>query len=479
MRFVGRESYFRWLDEQFSHVSASQGRFLALLGRRQVGKSRLLTEWLSRRGHRSVYYQALGKPVEQELASFASTAARSTVGALSEVAAGGAVWPTWEATFDAVSKAGAGGPLGDGPAVVVLDELPYLVENDPGFEGVLQAAWDHKLQHAGILLVVVGSDLAMMEALTTYGRPLYQRAIPKQVEPLNPAEVADLLAVDATEALDTYLMTGGFPKVVAARAEHASRTAFLTAATSDEAHPLVFTGAQTLDSEFPPQHSPRAVLESIGAGERAFTAIRSRSGVSERTLATALDQLVAKRVISKDDPLSARHITNRTRYVVADPYLRFWLRFLATRTTDVARGRGDLVAADVAGAWQDYAGTAVEPVVRTALERILPEARFGAARYVGSYWSRDHETEVDLVGTEKEGKNSRVEFAGSVKWRARKYFGTTDVAELEKLAPQVPGWETTSLKVGVSRTGFAKDVDLDVQLLPEDLLAAWRPNGTR
>lgn len=474
MRFVGREGYFRWLDEHFSQVSESQGRFLALRGRRQVGKSRLLTEWLSRREHRYLYYQALGRPMEQELASFAGAVSRSNMGALPEVASTGAVWPTWEAALDAVSKAGAGGPLGDGPAVVVLDELPYLVENDPGFEGTLQAAWDHKFQHTGILLIVVGSDLAMMEALTTYGRPLYQRTIPKQVEPLNPAEVADLLAVDATEALDTYLMTGGFPKVVAARTEHASCKQFLATATSDEAHPLVFTGAQTLDSEFPPQHSPRDVLEAIGAGERAFTSIRTRAAVSERTLTTALDQLVAKRVIDRQDPRSARRITNRTRYIVADPYLRFWLRCLATRTADIARGRGDLVAADIEEAWQDYAGAAVEPVVRSALERLLPDPRFGAARHVGSYWTRDHRTEVDLVGTEKDDKNSRVEFAGSVKWRARKYFGMADVAELRHLAPQVPGWAVTSLRVGVSRTGFTKDVELDVQLDPEDLLAAWR-----
>lgn len=474
MRFVGRESYFGWLDEQLRRVSESQGRFVALRGRRQVGKSRLLTEWLSRRDRPYLYYQALGRPAEQELASFAHAVSRSNLGSLPAVASSGAIWPTWEAALDSVSKAGAGGPLGDGPSVVVIDELPYIIDNDPGFEGTLQAAWDHKIQHTGMLLIVVGSDLAMMEALTTYGRPLYQRVVPKQVEPLNPAEVADLLGVDATEAIDTYLMTGGFPKVVAARTEHASRRGFLEAATSDEAHPLVFTGGQMLDAELPPQHSPRDVLEAIGSGEKAFTTIRTRAAVSERTLATALDQLVTKRIISREDPRSARRITNRTRYVVTDPYLRFWLRFLATRSSDIARGRGDLVADDIEASWQEYAGTAVEPFVHTSLERLLPDARFGATRYVGSYWTRDHQTEVDLVGTEQEDRNDRVDFIGSVKWRARKYFGTADAAELATLATEVPGCERASRRIGVSRTGFTKDVDLDVQLSPDDLLEAWR-----
>jgi hypothetical protein len=474
MKFVGREDYFRWLDEQYSRVSESQGRFLALRGRRQVGKSRLVTEWLSRRVPPYIYYQALDRPLDQELASFAGAVARSNIGPLSEVVASGVVWPSWEAAFDIVSAAGAGGPLGNRPAVVVLDELPYLVANDSGFEGTLQAAWDHKFQHTGVMLIVVGSDLAMMEALTGYGRPLYQRAIPKSVEPLNPAEVADLLGCDATDALDNYLMVGGLPKVVAARAEHSSRARFLAAATSDEAHPLVFTGSQMLNAEFPPQHAPRKVLEAIGAGERAFTTIRTRAAVSQRTLANALDLLATKHVISREDPRSARPISNRTRYVVADPYLRFWLRFLATRDTDIARGRGDLVAADIESSWQSYTGAAIEPVVRAAIDRILPDRRFGASRYVGSYWTRDHQTEVDLVGTEQDRGSRRVEFVGSVKWRTRKSFGTDDVTALAASALEVPGWETTSLKVGVSRTGFTKDVALDVMLDPEDVLAAWQ-----
>ena len=474
MRFVGLESTFGWLDAQFARVSASEGRFIALRGRRQVGKSRMLTEWLARRGHPSLYYQALGRPLDQELASFAKAVARSSLGRLPAAVEAGATWSTWQDALDALGQAGAGAPLGDGPAVVVLDEFPYLLERDPGLEGTLQAAWDHDLQHTGILLVIVGSDVSMMEALTTYGRPLYQRAVPRQLEPLDPAEVAELLGLDPTEALDTYLMTGGFPKIVAERGEHASREAFLAAATADEAHPLVFTGAQMLDAEFPPHLGARAVLEAIGSGARAFSAIRTRAGVSERTLAAALEQLAAAGVITRSDPRASRRITKRTRYGVADPYLRFWLRFLAERRTDVARGRGDLVAADIDYAWQDYAGSAIEPLVRSAIERLLPDPRFGEARLVGAYWTRDHSVEVDLVGTDRDGPDAQVAFTGAVKWRASRPFDADDAGLARRLGREVPGWQPTTSTVGVSRTGFTDDAALDVALGPDELLAAWR-----
>lgn len=475
MRFVGRQSYLRWLDEEFERVDSSGGRFLALRGRRQVGKSRLVTEWLSRRDHPHLYYQALDKPVEQELASFATAVSRSSLGSLPTVAASGAVWPSWEAALDAVADAGGGGPLGAGPGVVVIDELPYLIENDDSFEATLQAAWDHRLQHTGILLIVVGSDLSMMDAITSYGRPLYQRIdVQRQIRPLNVAEVGALLEVDPTTAFDTYLMIGGFPKVVASRAEHPDIQSFLETAMEDEAHPLVFTGQQTLMAEFPPHLSPRDILEAIGAGERSFGKIRTRAGVSQRTLAKGLRQLQHKRVISSDDPCCARDIGNRSRYTVVDPYLRFWLRFLADRIPDISRSRGDLVAADIGAAWQSYAGRAIEPLVRDAIERLLPDSRFGGARYLGSYWSRGNRVEVDLTGTTDAGGNDRIEFAGSIKWRERKPFDMTDAAELRELAPEVPGWDTTTRHVGVSRTGFTEEVDLDVALTPDDLIGAWR-----
>lgn len=474
MRFVGRAAEFNRLDAEFKLLDATSGRLIAVRGRRQVGKSRMLTEWLRRRGHRHIYYQALNKPVAQELESLRLAVARSGVGPLSATAASGAIWPTWEAVFAGFEAAALHSTTTPTPLVVVIDELPYLIGNDPSFEATLQAAWDHQLQHAPVMLIVVGSDLSMMEALTSYGRPLYSRVdVEMRVDPLNVADVADLLSIGATEAFDTYLVTGGFPKIVASRAEHPTQQSFLDAAMADEAHPLVYTGQRMLDAEFPTSLAARSVLESIGHGERTFNHIQSRAAVSERTLTTALDQLTRKIVIAAENPLSARLVKGRTRYRVCDPYLRFWLRFLSERTDDIARGLGDVVAAEIAQSWQKYAGEAVEPLVRDCVQRLLPDPRLGAARHVGSFWGRDNRPQVDLVGTEQRGINRRVEFAGSIKWRAGKPFGAKDTATLDGAVGDVPGWESTSVRLGVSRSGFAADAGLDVEFTPDNLIIAW------
>jgi uncharacterized protein len=143
---------------------------------------------------------------------------------------------------------------------------------------------------------------------------------------------------------------------------------------------------------------------------------------------------------------------------------------------EVERGRGELVVEEVRGSWTDYRGKAVEPIVRDAIERMLPEERFGGARYVGGYWTRTNDVEVDLVGAEREARPRRVEFVGSIKWRERAPFDRRDLAHLVSQTPRIPGADAETLTVGVSRSGFAAE-DLDAKLGPEELLDAWRTSS--
>jgi uncharacterized protein len=60
----------------------------------------------------------------------------------------------------------------DQPSIVVIDEIPWLTQQDPAAEGALQTVWDRYFSRKPVLLILVGSDLAMMEHLSSYGRPL-------------------------------------------------------------------------------------------------------------------------------------------------------------------------------------------------------------------------------------------------------------------------------------------------------------------
>jgi uncharacterized protein len=230
-----------------------------------------------------------------------------------------------------------------------------------------------------------------MRALTEYpaelhGRPTREMAVP----PFSPRELAELSGVSAEQALDRYLVVGGFPILARSWPATASRRQFLQRALTDSANVLVVNAQRILDAEFDTDLQAREVLSAIGHGERTFTAIRAASGVSnQKSLATALDVLVAKKeLVDARLPFAAPPGQKDRRYVVLDPYLRFWLRFLGPSIDEIDRGRGDLVVERIERDWTTFRGRAIEPVIRSAVERLLPDSRFGDARYVGSYWTR-------------------------------------------------------------------------------------------
>jgi len=65
-----------------------------------------------------------------------------------------------------------------------------------------------------------------------------------------------------------------------------------------------------------------------------------------------------------------------------------------------------------------------------------------------------------------------VEFVGSIKWRSRGVFSARDARRLAEAGARVPGFDGRTGLVGVSRTGFAEDTDIDVCLTPDDLLGS-------
>ncbi|HEX9824415.1 MAG TPA: ATP-binding protein [Actinomycetota bacterium] len=468
-RFIGRREQLRKLSSELKEIrSNGRGRFVLLRGRRRVGKSRLVEEFLSREGAPHAFFAATkGRPPDRDLEAFADVVAASDLRA-AELLREGARFDTWEAALRLI----AGSSDRRAPSVIVIDELPYLIEGDATVEGALQTGWDRAIRDSPVLLIVVGSDLAMMKALTEYDRPLYDRPTATiHLAPLSPAEIASLLDVGAAEALDAYLVIGGLPLLALSWGASSSLRSFLRRQLIDPTSPLIVSGERTVAAEFPPDAHARLVMSAIGGGERTFTAIGNASGVARQSLERALDLLVAKKVIERAVPLSSRP-SRLTRYSIADPYLRFWLRFIEPSLNEIERGRGEMVVERILASWKGFRGRAIEPLAREAVSRLLPDARFGEALHAGAYWTRDGAVEVDLVGADRAAPPASVSFVGSVKWRERAPFGHRDLASLAAIMSRVPGAGTDALFVGVSRAGFDTD-DLSVGLGPDELLAAW------
>ncbi|MEU7633898.1 ATP-binding protein [Nocardia sp. NPDC049220] len=477
MEFKGRAADLDLLNAQLRSVTdgsgATRGRAVIITGRRRVGKSRLVQEFCDRSGLPYVVFQATrGRNPAAEREDFVATVASSPLGHAELI--GGLSATDWNQALRTVALATSA----DGPSIAVIDEVPWLVGQDPEFEGALQTIWDRHLSAKPVLLVLVGSDISVMEALQSHERPFFGRATKMTVQPLNLADVREMTELPAAEAMDALLITGGFPEIVQSWRPGTSRAEFLREAVANPLAPLLVAGELSLLGEFPESSRSRAVLEAIGSGERTYGAIAARAGGSgvlpAGTLSPLLNALQAKRIVAADLPLSTKPDTKNKRYRIADSYLRFWLAFLERGIPLIERGRGDLALERIERSWTAWRGRAVEPVIRAALVRLLPDDRWPDTEAVGGWWNRQNNPEVDLIGADREPIAGALRFVGSIKWLEDRPFDRHDYDALARSVLAVPGTQVNTPLIAVSRSGVHHDLPLAMCWGPEDLVRAWR-----
>ncbi|MFI5933892.1 ATP-binding protein [Actinoplanes sp. NPDC051494] len=480
--FVGRRTELSLLTKRINHVTrTATGLAVAIRGRRQVGKSRLVQELCNRSGLPYLYFTAVkGASVTESTGQFLSALTESDLpndpGLLPTTPPTGG----WGDMLRVLA-----GTLPDRPCIVVLDELPWLSEQDDAFDGQLQVVWDRLLSHRPILLLLLGSDLHMMQRFTAYDRPFYGRADSLVLGPLNLAETATATGLTGSDAIDAHLITGGLPGVLLRWPTGASADDYLRDECADPAAALFTVPEQSLASEFPNPDVARRVLEAVGGDARTFANIAGTAGgregpVTSGTLSPLLRQLTDdKQVLATDQPLA----TTSGRpglYRVADTNLRLYLAILRDVHNLTRRGRPDAGYALFQNRWTSWRGRAVEPLVRMSLEQaaIGGALPWPEAHTVGGWWNRQFDPEIDLVGADRGPVASRIHFCGSLKWLGTP-FDNHDLHQLREGAQQIPGFDPahTGL-IAVTRSGTDLPADaVDVVWGPDDIVAAWQSSS--
>jgi uncharacterized protein len=293
-----------------------------MYGRRRIGKSTLLYDlvgerggfyWEATRGEPAIHLARLGEALGQHLG----------VGKLA--------FETWE---DAVSQLLRLG--GKGATPVALDEFGYLLEGEPRLDSVIAAAIGPAGQESSpgqARLVLCGSAIAMMRALTAGEAPLRGRAgLELVMQPFDHRQIASLLELkqDLPLAARVFAVIGGVVGYATDMVNHdlpdrlddfsrwvATRVLSPAATLHHEATTLLAEDP-TLSSASPTLH--HSILGAIANGAVTAGSIGNRLRRPVSNLAPSLNRLIAAGfVLRHEDPIRTR----RPRYALADPFLQF------------------------------------------------------------------------------------------------------------------------------------------------------------
>ena len=380
-------------------------------GRRRIGKTRLLLEWVQKV---SGIYTVADQSAPAVQRRYFSEALSSVIDGFSEPE-----YPDWGRLLRMlarqVTQTGWRGPL-------VIDELPYLVAASPELPATLQAFVDHDARQAGLVLVLAGSSQRMMQGLQLdRSSPLFGRAVEAfEVQPLPAGFIGEVLkSADSTESIRAWSAWGGIPRYWELAERFGANTkAALDALVLDPGGPLHLEPDRLLVAELPPATALRPVLDAIGSGAHRLSEIAGRLGTAATTLARPLARLQELGLVKREQPYGEAELGGkRSLYRIDDPFMRMWFRVVAPyRAAFVA---GDASTRDAL--WQRHAGRlaseAWEDLCRAATPR-LKESVFGGAGHWGPalrYW-KGNGPEWDLVASSLDGDELLL---GEVKWSER------------------------------------------------------------
>lgn len=386
-------------------VTSGRGAALVvMIGRRRVGKSFLLARTFT--GRRTVSFQGDEQSERQHLDLFAEEAGRALLGTPS------LAFATWDDALAFLGEQARSAPL-----TVILDEFQWLKAAQPALDSIVQRHWDRwDRDDVPITLVLSGSALTLMERMLERGAPLFGRATARpRIEPLDYRDAAAFAtSTDPTTLLRRWAVLGGTPQYQLwagpgeLRRLIAARILTKDAPLYDEPRHLLREGEGIRDPG-----TYLAILRAIAAGATSHNAIAQRADVPTGNLARKLERLEDLGYVTERRALGPGGPEGRASYQIADPFFRFWFRYVAGNRSRLDRGRVDEVLDELVADLDNHMGWAFEQCCRQWAATYANEALLGNPREIGAWWSRDGATEIDVVGV----RDHRYVLVGSCKWR--------------------------------------------------------------
>lgn len=401
--FLDRGPERRRLRRAFAAPRAS---FSVLYGRRRCGKSRLLLESMPAR--RTVYYVADMRESILQRADVASQIARLLPG-FDQV-----VYPDWSALL---ARWWATAPPG---AVLALDEFPLLASAAPELPSVLQKFLDRR-DRKPLHLVLCGSSQRMMQGLvldrtaSLYGRAGEILKLP----PLPPGWIGEAVGdANAVGAVESYALWGGIPRYWELARPFRRRWDAVRDLVFDPAGVLHQEPERLLLDELHEIGQSASLLTLIGQGCHRLSELAGRLGKPATSLTRPLQRLMELDLIRREHPFGAEARTGkRTLYRIADPFLRFWFRFIEPNRSRLAAGQFATVTTEVQAAFPAYVAGVWAELARASVSRTKLFGReWGPA---ARWWGGGHDhvpLELDLVA---ESVSRDALLVGEVKWSDR------------------------------------------------------------
>ncbi len=436
MKFHDREEEMKSLKEMEGYRGK---RMISISGRRRVGKTRLISEFIS--GKNALYLFVESKSEGLLLRDFSEKLAEALPG----VVVGTLTWEEFFSTaFENID-------------ILVFDEFQNIHFVNPGIYTTFQKVWDSK--EWNVMVVLLGSYIGMMRRLfEDYRSPLYGRTTGRMV--LRPLDFESSVSMmkeigfrDMEDMIREYAMLGGIPKyyefieMFGIRTwDESVRKLFVSGLK-----PLVDEPEIILTGEFgKEQRIYMSILNAVAQGKSTMMEISNYTGIKPGSMGKYLQELVEYHgILERRVPVTEKRSSKRSRYFLKDHLMAFWFRYVRPNMFFIETGNEKEIMERIEGTYNDFTARVFENIVR----EVLIKADVFEADAAGSWWNRRGD-EIDIVALNE--KKKEILF-GELKWR-NKPMGCDVLDQLMEKKDLVQ-WYNEDRKerfILVSKSGFTE-----------------------
>ena len=406
MKFIGRRKELEALEQEYQR----DGGFVVLYGRRRVGKTTLIKEFI--KDKTAFYFLATEEVESQSMKRLAGVLARATNNPM----LGRVAFSDW---LDLFQEAARYRP--EEKKVLIIDEFPYLVKTNQAFPSILQNAWDEFLKDSNIMLILCGSLIGMMRKhALSYESPLYGRRTAQiRLTPLTFTDVHTAQPQPFEKAVEQYAVTGGVPKYLEFFRPDGELLEQIKSVILSKSGFLYEEPSFLLKDEVQSAVNYFSIIRGIADGNHKLGKLAGALGMASSALTPYLSTLIELGFLVKDTPVTEKNPEKSRKglYFISDNFVRFWFRYvypykgeleLDNQQVSLDELNKDFVQKFVAFAYEDICKDIFAALCRSG------ELDFTPSR-IGSYWLNDvsNDTQIDVMAVDHQRK---LLFAGECKY---------------------------------------------------------------
>lgn len=439
--FIGRERELKSLEQLYA---SGKFEFAVLYGRRRVGKTALLTQFIQ--GKKAIYFMGVESNAKQNLENLSKSILEYASGIAAETS-----FVSFQAALEYVFK------LAEQERVVlVLDEYPYVARSSKSLASTLQLLIDKNKDTSKLMLILCGSSMSYMEdQVLAYKAPLYgRRTAQMKLLPFDFEETCRYFSrFKGEDKALAYGIVGGTPQYLLQindrlTIEENIKNTFL--------NPISFLYEEPVNLLKQEVREPAiytAIITAIAAGASRMSEISSKVGEDTNVCASYIKNLISLGIVQKETPYGEK-ASRKSLYSIEDNMFRFWHRFVLENNSLIARGAADLVYQRIAPQLDHYMGKVFEEICKQYLWTLLLDGRSPVEfTSLGRWWGNDPiekaQAEIDILGEQ----NKSTALFGECKWTNEKI----DLGVLETLVRRSHLFQYNRVHYFLfSKSGFTK-----------------------